>query len=130
MEGLEQLGSQDWPLGEGGSDLGPRVEGAQHEACVRKGAPKRLSGRLARGWAGGRRVEPGGGREPGVPGAGGQASSRSGQRTAGGAWNRLILALPDHPATSARACHSGLPGEVADGPFSPLSPLVALGVTA
>lgn len=49
MEGLEQLGSQDWPLGEGGSDLGPHVEGAQHEACVYgRGRPNAWQG----GWQG------------------------------------------------------------------------------
>lgn len=71
------------------------------ETCVRKGAPTRLPGR-PRGWAaGGARP---GGREGarGRAGAGGQAS-RSGLRTAGGAWN---LTDPARPATPP-PCHPG-----------------------
>lgn len=76
------------------------------EACVRKGAPTRLPGR-PRGWAaGGARL---GGREGarGRAGAGGQAS-RSGLRTAGGAWNLTDPARPGHPTTLP-------PGEGAPG---------------
>ena len=99
MESLEQSGSQGWPLGEGGSDLGPHVEGAQHEACVRKGAPKRLSGRLARagqeggGWSQAGRREGARGRwEQEVRPPPGAASGQQGELG-----TRLILALPGPP---------------------------------
>ena len=56
----------------------------------------------------------------GPAGVGGQAASRSGQRTAGGAWNPADLS----PTTLALALPSGLPGKLLMGTPA------ALGVTA
>ena len=63
--GVSNSGSRGWPLGEGGS--GQR-RGAQHEACVQKGAPTRLPARQpAQGWAAGcRRSRAGSGEGAGV----------------------------------------------------------------
>lgn len=104
--GVSNSGSRGWPLGEGGS--GQR-RGAQREACVQKGAPTRLPGSppssLAGGW-----VEPAGlwGGSRGRAGVGGQAASRSSQRTVGGAWNPADLG----PTTWALALPPSILGKV------------------
>ena len=111
--GVSNSGSRGQPLGEGGS--GQR-RGAQHEACVQKGAPTSLPGKPAQCLAGGW-VELAGlwGGSRGRAGVGGQAASSSGQRTVGGAWNPADLG----PTTSALALPPSLLGKVLMGPRCP-----------
>lgn len=77
----------------------PVLKGPGESRAYGRGRPHACQGGQARA---GRQAESGwAGREAaqGRAGAGGQAASRSGQRTAGGAWNLTDLALPGHRAT-------------------------------
>ena len=75
----------------------------QAAACAAGASERRVHGRgrpnaCQGGWArAGRQAEPGWAGREGRAGAGGQAASRSGQRTAGGAWNLTDPALPRPP---------------------------------
>lgn len=100
--------------------LRPVLKGPSERRVYGRGRPHACQGGRARA---GQQAEPGwAGREgaQGRAGAGGQAASRSGQRTAGGAWNLADLALPrpprhlgPSPTSWARAHRGGLhsPGD-------------------